>query len=735
MMFVTVLNVSLVLTFLQITTSSCNNSYMILAPKIVRAGLSENITVTVLKRNVTATITASLLDLKGSILSTNTGFFQSHVPKALTLRIPENVNSSSSATHRIRCKGTSGLLFDTEAEVFVEGRNMTLYIQTDRGTYKGGQKVRVRAFGLHINSSIFMGNITLEIMDPKSNIIKQWPQLQEPDFGVVSATLELDTQPVLGNWTVRATAQGISRNVSFQVKEYVPPKFDLEVNLSNTVPVSNTDITGSVMAKYTFGKPASGQLVITASISGLRLSPADDSSKGLQIYSDHFHISKLRKFVIPFGHLRDHLLSPLLQGKTDNLLNKRLKIDILFTEELTKVNVTKTAYVTLTKRHSLNLVLLNSNSSKYIPGMHYQLKVKLTDNNGGLPSSSEFLNITLESCSHSGQRHREQQQLVPVPVNGHVIRVFDMPDNAHISNVTFQVSCRDARNWLILYPYDNKQIHVKLNIVSTSHNVGEKLNVEMQFNKPTPEVFYQFVARGRQVLSGKHNINNKRLSTMEVLLLPEMAPETSLLVYNADPITDDIFADEVKFNVHGFLSNFVSLNYSTNQAEPNDHIQLTVQTLPQSKVFLLAVDSSSILLGKNNDVTEQSLKEVFSEFTPESQWKLFFYTKDCNHPRIDHDHTYSAYRFEEAGTNLLTDVVNYNRFSYEYLTDYELYQEWRKWASQTNHSCQSVPGSQTCVDGISKFEAYGRAGCDEMVYLEWLLKNCAYFCNMCQSHV
>ena len=56
--------------------------------------------------------------------------------------------------------------------------------------------------------------------DPNSNVIKRWSNLRNESYGVVAKSLNLDDQPVLGAWSIKATVGGATKRAVVNVDEY-----------------------------------------------------------------------------------------------------------------------------------------------------------------------------------------------------------------------------------------------------------------------------------------------------------------------------------------------------------------------------------------------------------------------------------------------------------------------------------------------------------------------------------
>ncbi|XP_048727440.2 CD109 antigen-like [Ostrea edulis] len=670
---------------------AAGSSYIILTPKVIRPGLVENITVTIIKSNITnAIIKATLEDHHSNILSETNDTFQSHVPKALQLKIPGEIKHPNTNTrnYRIRLQGSGSLSFMNATDVFVQSQNISIFIQTDKGTYKAGQTLQIRCFALHPNNSIYTGNFTLDVQDPKANIIKHWSNLRNESYGVIVKSLDLDSQPVLGNWVIKATVMGVTKRTEVKVDEYVLPKFKLEVTFPQSALVSDREVSGSVVATYTYGRPVSGRVNISVTIPSLSASFKPWSG---DMFTDSRHITKQEKFTIPMRHLRDHVLHG--DRVSDHVNGAQLKVDVSFTEDNTDKTVSETSYITLQSK-AIQFSISHKGSNRYIPGFDFPIQVAFSDNEGRLPSKHLHpLHLTVNSYN-TADATVEEDRHISIPSNGIVEIILDTPNKTEINRLEIKVTHDNVVKTLILYPYANNQTHIKLRVTSSHYKVGEAAKLQIQANKPITEVYYQFVARGVQVFSGRYDMNGMMNSSFDVQLNDEMTPETSILVYNVDSDTDNIYADQTSISVNGMLKNTVSVTFGQTQVQPGDKVNLNVHTLPQSMVYLSAVDSSSLILGNDNVITEQSIVDSMGEYKPSIQQKLYFYKTNCISPsavKVDHDNTYSAYRFEEAGTMVITDVNNYDPASYKFHPYYDLPKVWKTWQDSCGGCCGAYP--------------------------------------------
>lgn len=156
-------------------------------------------------------------------VATTHGTFSQNVPGTLTIQVPDSLGSGS---YSLAVHGTHGLKFSNETDLNYQSKSVSIFIQTDKAMYKPGQTVNFRAFAIYPNMSTYTGAMDIEIYDPNTNKIKQILGARD-STGVITNFLEVDTQPVLGDWKIKVMAHGKSTEKTFTIAHYVLPKFEV----------------------------------------------------------------------------------------------------------------------------------------------------------------------------------------------------------------------------------------------------------------------------------------------------------------------------------------------------------------------------------------------------------------------------------------------------------------------------------------------------------------------------
>ncbi|TKC50091.1 hypothetical protein EI555_001173, partial [Monodon monoceros] len=205
--------------------------YLIAAPSVFRSGVEEVISVTIFNSPREVMVQVQLVaqgeavaQSQGAILDKGT----------IKLKVPTGLWGQ--ALLKVWGRGwwaEEGPFFHNQTSVTVDSRGASVFIQTDKPVYRPQHRVLISIFTV------------------------------TPDLRPISE------KPVLGEWFVFVEMQGHVYNKSFEVQKYVLPKFELLIDPPRYIQDLDTCETGTVRARYTFGKPVSGTLTINMTVNGV----------------------------------------------------------------------------------------------------------------------------------------------------------------------------------------------------------------------------------------------------------------------------------------------------------------------------------------------------------------------------------------------------------------------------------------------------------------------------------
>uniref|UniRef100_A0A2R9BRL2 C3 and PZP like alpha-2-macroglobulin domain containing 8 n=1 Tax=Pan paniscus TaxID=9597 RepID=A0A2R9BRL2_PANPA len=242
--------------------------YLIAAPSVFRAGVEEVISVTIFNSPREVTVQAQLVaqgepvvQSQGAILDKGT----------IKLKVPTGLRGQ--ALLKVWGRGwqaEEGPLFHNQTSVTVDGRGASVFIQTDKPVYRPQHRVLISIFTVSpnlrpVNEKVRSASKT----DPQGSRMIEWRHLKPFCCGITNMSFPLSDQPVLGEWFIFVEMQGHAYNKSFEVQKYVLPKFELLIDPPRYIQDLDACETGTVRARYTFGKPVAGALTINMTVNGV----------------------------------------------------------------------------------------------------------------------------------------------------------------------------------------------------------------------------------------------------------------------------------------------------------------------------------------------------------------------------------------------------------------------------------------------------------------------------------
>uniref|UniRef100_A0ABI7YIM6 CD109 molecule n=1 Tax=Felis catus TaxID=9685 RepID=A0ABI7YIM6_FELCA len=240
--------------------------FLVTAPGVIRPGGNVTVGVELLEHSpsqvtVKAEVIKMAANLTVSVLEAE-GVFEKGSFKTLTL--PSLPLNSADGIYELRVTGRAQdeILFSNSTRLSFETKRMTVFIQTDKSLYKPKQEVKFRVVTLFSDFKPYKTSLNILIKDPKSNLIQQWLS-EQSDLGIVSKTFQLSSHPILGDWSIQVQVNDQTYYQSFQVSEYVLPKFEVTLQTPLYCSLNSKSLNGTVTAKYTYGKPVKGDVTLT----------------------------------------------------------------------------------------------------------------------------------------------------------------------------------------------------------------------------------------------------------------------------------------------------------------------------------------------------------------------------------------------------------------------------------------------------------------------------------------
>ncbi|XP_069829442.1 CD109 antigen-like [Dendropsophus ebraccatus] len=194
-------------------------SYYITAPSYITPGEQTTLAVHWFgDRFSKITVSAGIMTTT-RILVNVSKVFQNDVIGTISIpAIPADRSITSYTLAVIGC-GESTLVFSRRIKVKMQMKSTLIFIQTDKTTYRPGERVRIRVIAVNHDLRPYKGDLDLIIKDPKNNIIQQWLKMK-PVLGLLSKEFLLSDGLFLGDWKIQVASEGCEQSADFSVAEY-----------------------------------------------------------------------------------------------------------------------------------------------------------------------------------------------------------------------------------------------------------------------------------------------------------------------------------------------------------------------------------------------------------------------------------------------------------------------------------------------------------------------------------
>ncbi|XP_005073815.1 CD109 antigen isoform X1 [Mesocricetus auratus] len=584
--------------------------FLLTAPGIIRPGANVTVGVELLEHGPPQiTVKAQVLKKASNrtvpVLEAE-GIFERGFFKILTL--PSLPLNSADAIYELHVTGQSqdGILFSNSTPLSFETKRMSVLIQTDKALYKPKQEVKFRVLTLFSDFKPLKTSLNIFIKDPKSNLIQQWFS-QKGDLGVISKTFQLSSHPILGDWSIQVQVNDQQYYQSFEVSEYVLPKFEVTLQTPLYCSLKAKNLSGSVTAKYTYGKPVRGHVTLTF----LSLSfwgAKKNITKTFEINgSMNFSFDdKEMKKVMDFSNEHYVHMDPVIPGP--------IEIVATVTESLTGISRNASANVFF-KQHD-HIIEFFDYATVLKPSLNFTATVKVSRSDGNELTHEERGNNNLVlvvtqrentnmwSRWNSGVQEMDDIRIInyTVPPNG--IFKIEFPILYNSSELLLKASFLDSVSNMAVHGMftSPSQTYIQLKTRDEHVKVGSPFELVVIGNKPFKELSYMVVSKGQLVAVGKQNLR-------VFSLIPEAswAPKACIIVYY---VADDgeIINDVIKIPVHFVFENKIKLFWSKPRVKPSEKVSLRISvTEADSVVGIVAVDKSVNLMNASNDITMENV--------------------------------------------------------------------------------------------------------------------------------
>ncbi|XP_025845481.2 C3 and PZP-like alpha-2-macroglobulin domain-containing protein 8 isoform X1 [Vulpes vulpes] len=610
--------------------------YLIAAPSVFRSGVEEVISVTIFNSPREVMVQAQLV-AQGEAVAWSQGAILDK--GTIKLKVPTGLRGQALLQVWGRSQqAEEGPLFHNQTSVTVDSRGASVFIQTDKPVYKPQHRVLIRIFTVTPDLRPVSEKLEAYILDPRGSRMTEWRHLEPLCCGVANMTFPLSDQPVLGEWFIFVEMQGHVYNKSFEVQKYVLPKFELLIDPPQYIRDLDTCEKGTVQARYTFGKPVSGNLTINMTVNGVGY------------YSQEVGRPILRTTKIHGSEDFDICVKDMIPADVPEHFRGTVSI------WATVISVDGSQQVafddsTPVQRQLVDVRYSKDTRKQFKPGLSYVGKVELSYPDGS-PAEGVTVQIRAELTPKDNIYTTES-----VSQGGLV--VFEIPfipmSAQHVwleTKVTAlqgkPVGAQYLPSYLSLSSwYSPSQCYLQLQPPPRPLQVGREAHFPVKSTCPCNfTLYYEVASRGNIVLSGQQpaHITQQRsrrsatetpirlmhlsetepppaaaaevnvcVTSLRLPVTPSMVPLGRLLVFYVRENGEGV-ADNLQFAVENFFENQVSLTYSANETQPGEVVDLRVRAARGSCVCITAVDKSIYLLRSGFQLTPAQIFQELEDY-------------------------------------------------------------------------------------------------------------------------
>uniref|UniRef100_A0A8C8RNU0 CD109 antigen n=1 Tax=Pelusios castaneus TaxID=367368 RepID=A0A8C8RNU0_9SAUR len=598
-------------------------TFLVAAPWSIRPGANVTIGVALLTDSPPqVTVRGEVLRENDTLLHGEITFEKGEIERdTLTMPLPLN---SRTGSYELLVKGHAEghLLFSNRTSLLFEHKSISIFIQTDKSLYKPGQEVKFRIITVDPDLKSFKTSLSIYIRDPRGNLIQQW-LAEKGDLGVVSRKFQLSTSPLLGDWSIQVQVN-VSINTAdfFWVFFVVLPKFEVTLTTSLYYSLKDKDFTGTVTAKYTYGKPVRGSVTVTC------IPMSYGGSK--RNVTKTLEINGSVNFTFNYLEFQD-----LIHPRGDIVYRRPAEMIAVVTESLT--GISQNASTTIFPKESDYIIEFFDYPRVLKPSLNFTAALKIIHSDDSQLTAEERENYVTVSAEQSDtvphhspfstytkgnvqQRNKSVDILnYTVPENGIIhVEVPILNSSNCLFCIVLQASFLDSETNIAVHNIFNSASMTYLQIKKPAQDVkvGIPFELSVESNKPIKKISYMVVAKEQIVAVG-----TEVLTTFTLKPENSWAPVACISIFYIDE-NGEVVNDALMLPIQPVFENKIKISWSKDKVNPSEKVSLKISvTEPQSVIGLSVVDKSTKLLQESSDITEDSVskrKKLSLQFIPEN---------------------------------------------------------------------------------------------------------------------
>lgn len=536
-----------------------------------------------------------------------------------------------------------------KSKILIRPRSFITLVQTDKPVYKPGQTVYFRIVSLDADFLPYNQEYkTVELQDPNSNRIAQWLN-KKTTGGILDLSNPMSPEATQGTYII--TAWNEKKNAythTFEIKEYVLPKYEVTVHLPKILTVLDTQATLKVCGKYTYGKPVVGSVNAQVCRKSVRYFWYAENGK----FSDI-----CRKYIMTTDNTgcASTIIDVTQFGLNSSRYADYLEVESDMEEIGTGVTLKGSGSVRITSE--IVKVTFEDTPQTYRPGIPFEGKVKAAGpDSAPITNDTIILLIDFSGKSENWTLTTDEKgeayfslDTAPWMLRDVRLRAFyrkieeDMYREIHkpgygSAGLFVNPFYSKSKSFLKL-----KSVKGKLSCDTDAPVVAQYIiqGEELEAGQKSLDFFYLVLSRGSLAQHGrlpvsvkKEEVNKGELS-FSLRNMAELSPYAQVVVYAVLPDGETV-ADSADFPINLCLKNKVSLKFSSLQELPGEKTSLSLNAHSGSLCSLRAIDQSILLLEPEREL---NIETIFNELPVQKLYGYSYNVDDedpypcINHPR------------------------------------------------------------------------------------------------------
>uniref|UniRef100_A0A8D2CXQ7 Pregnancy zone protein n=1 Tax=Sciurus vulgaris TaxID=55149 RepID=A0A8D2CXQ7_SCIVU len=599
-----------------------HRQYMVLVPLQLYAQVPEKACVILNHLNETVTLS---MDLEYGTESRN--LLTDLVADRDSFQCSPFILPSSTAFITVQIKGTTQHFKKRKPIHIIKVENL-VFVQTDKPVYKPGQTVRFRIVSVDINFHPF--NETVSLIS--KNRIFQWQSLKLQG-GLSQLSFPLSVEPILGPYKITLLKESGKRiEHFFEVKEYVLPKFEVQVKMPKTISFLDEELEVSVCGLYTYGKPVPGLVTINVCRKYSRHLSACHS-KHSRDTCEEFSQQADKKGCFT-QRIKTKAFQPRRRG-----YDMKIQVEATIREEGTGLELT--GYESCEITNILSKLKFTKADSHYRPGLPFFGQVLLIDEKDQ-PIPNQNLTVRVNGATFQSSFTTNEHGLANISFDTTSLKTVIYKRNSNCFDNWWLMEVHAEAQHTASHVFSPSKSYVHLELVAGTLMCGQTqeirthyiLNEQILKDEKELTFYYLIKAKGSISRSGIHVLsieqgNMKGTFSFSFQVELDIAPTAQILLYTILP-NGEIVADTQKLKIENCLANKVNLSFSSAQGLPASNTHLKVTATPFSLCALRAVDHSVLLMKPEAELSPQSVSTTSDlDLTECSHSKTIFGCCDC----------------------------------------------------------------------------------------------------------